>query len=66
MTKWYKTHKGDLAGELELPMAVGIVGGITSVHPIAKLSLDILGIQTAKELATILVAVGLAQNFAGN
>jgi hydroxymethylglutaryl-CoA reductase len=64
MTKWYKTHEGDLAGELELPMAVGIVGGITSVHPIAKLSLNILGIRTAKELAAILVAVGLAQNFA--
>ena len=64
MTKWYKTKDGDLAGELELPMAVGIVGGITSVHPITKLSLKILGIKTAQELAKILVAVGLAQNFA--
>ena len=64
MTKWYKTHEGDLAGELELPMAVGIVGGVTSVHPIAKVSLNMLGIRTAKELAAIMVAVGLAQNFA--
>lgn len=64
MTKWYKTRKGDLAGELELPLAVGIVGGAASVHPLAKVGLKILGVKAAKELAMVLSAVGLAQNLA--
>ena len=64
MTNWNKTEEGDLAGEIELPMATGIVGGVASVHPIAKLALKILGVKTSKELAIILAAVGLAQNFA--
>ena len=64
MTKWYKTRKGDLAGELELPLAVGIVGGAASVHPLAKVGLKILGVKAAKELAMVLSAVGLAQNMA--
>lgn len=64
MTKWYKTTTGDLAGELELPIAVGIVGGAASVHPVAKIGLKILGVTTAKELSMILCAVGLAQNMA--
>lgn len=64
MTQWYKTEVGDLAGEIELPIAVGIVGGAASVHPVAKLGLKILGVKTAKELAMILSAVGLAQNLA--
>jgi hydroxymethylglutaryl-CoA reductase len=64
MTRWYKTRKGDLAGELELPMAVGIVGGAASVHPLAKVGLKILGVRAAKELAMVLSAVGLAQNMA--
>jgi hydroxymethylglutaryl-CoA reductase len=64
MTRWYKTRKGDLAGELELPLAVGIVGGAASVHPLAKVGLKILGVKTAKELAMVLSAVGLAQNMA--
>lgn len=64
MTKWYKTRTGDLAGELELPLAVGIVGGAASVHPVAKVGLNILGVKSAKELAMVLSAVGLAQNMA--
>jgi hydroxymethylglutaryl-CoA reductase len=64
MTKWHKTETGDLVGELELPIAVGTVGGAASVHPVAKLGLKILGAKTAKELAMVLSAVGLAQNLA--
>src|SRR5690606_31814216 len=54
---------GDLAGSIELPMAVGLVGGATKLHPTAKLSLKVLGVQSAEELARIIAAVGLAQNF---
>ena len=64
MTNWNKTEDGDLVGEIELPMAIGIVGGVSSVHPMAKLALKILGVKTAKDLAIILAAAGLAQNFA--
>jgi len=62
LTTWHKTKQGDLAGEIELPMAVGIVGGVVSIHPMAKMALKILGVKTAKELAMILAATGLAQN----
>src|SRR5437870_983279 len=64
MTRWYKTKDGDLAGDLELPLAVGTVGGIVSVHPMTKLGIKILGVKTAHELAAVLAAVGLAQNLA--
>lgn len=64
LTKWWKTNEGDLAGEIELPLAVGIVGGIANVHPAAKLALRILGVINAKELAMVMAAVGLAQNLA--
>ena len=64
MTHWRKTPEGDLHGSIELPMAVGIVGGATRVHPGAQLALRILGVNSARELAEIMVAVGLAQNFA--
>jgi hydroxymethylglutaryl-CoA reductase len=64
MTRWYKTNGGDLAGELELPLAVGTVGGVVSIHPMTKLAIKILGVKNAKELAAVLAAVGLAQNFA--
>jgi hydroxymethylglutaryl-CoA reductase len=64
MTRWYKTKDGDLAGDLELPLAVGTVGGIVSVHPMTKLGIKILGVKTARELAAVLAAVGLAQNLA--
>ncbi|MCX8181952.1 MAG: hydroxymethylglutaryl-CoA reductase, degradative [Candidatus Methanomethyliaceae archaeon] len=64
LSRWYKGPNGDLLGELELPMALGIVGGATKTHPVAQLSLKILGVRTANELAEIACAVGLAQNFA--
>src|SRR5919206_3144347 len=53
LTKWHKTKQGDLAGEIELPLAVGTVGGITAVHPVAKLALKILGVKSAKDLAMV-------------
>jgi len=64
LSKYYKDKKGNLVGELELPMAVGIVGGAGNIHPKAKLCKKILGIKTAQELANIVVSLGLAQNFA--
>ncbi len=64
LTKWWKNRDGDLEGYIEMPMAVGIVGGVTKVHPMAKLALKMLGVKTARELAEIIAAVGLAQNFA--
>ncbi|MDP3836039.1 MAG: hydroxymethylglutaryl-CoA reductase, degradative [Hydrogenophaga sp.] len=63
LTAWEATASGDLAGTIELPMAVGLVGGATKVHPTARLALKILGVGTAEELARIIAAVGLAQNF---
>ncbi len=64
LSQWEKTPGGDLVGTLELPMAVGIVGGATRVHPLPKVALKILGVQTGRELAEIIAAVGLAQNLA--
>jgi hydroxymethylglutaryl-CoA reductase len=64
LTTWEKNQEGDLIGILEMPMAVGLVGGATSSNPIAKLAVKILGIRTAKELAEVIVSVGLAQNLA--
>ena len=62
MTSWSVDVEGNLVGELELPMAIGIVGGATRVHPMAKLALEILDIRSASELSQVIVAVGLAQN----
>lgn len=62
LSVWEKNQEGDLIGTLELPMAVGIIGGATAVHPKAKSNLEILGIKSAKELAEIIASVGLAQN----
>ena len=62
LTVWEKNKDGDLVGSIELPMAVGTVGGTTRVHPVAKIALKILGVKTANELAEVLAAVGLAQN----
>jgi hydroxymethylglutaryl-CoA reductase len=62
MTAWSKDEQGNLVGELELPMSIGIVGGATRVHPLAKAALKILDVDTAKELAEVIVSVGLAQN----
>ena len=64
LSEWSRTDKGDLMGTLELPMAVGIIGGATAVHPIAKLSRKILKVQSARELGEIMAATGLANNLA--
>lgn len=64
LSQWGKDDQGNLVGTLELPLAVGIVGGATKVHPTAKLALKLLGVETAQELAEIIVSVGLAQNLA--
>jgi hydroxymethylglutaryl-CoA reductase len=62
MTSWKKDEAGDLVGFIELPMAVGTVGGVTKLHPTAQAALKLLGLPTARELAEIACAVGLAQN----
>lgn len=64
LTKWRVNDAGNLTGELTLPMPIASVGGSIGFHPGAKLTQQILGQPTAKELAQIIVAVGLAQNFA--
>jgi hydroxymethylglutaryl-CoA reductase len=64
LTKYYRNENGDLVGEIELPLAVGTVGGSTKTNPIARISLKILGVKTSQELAEILASVGLAQSFA--
>jgi hydroxymethylglutaryl-CoA reductase len=63
LTKWYENSDGDLVGEIEIPLAVGIVGGITNVHPLVKTCIKILSITSSQELAMIIASVGLAQNF---
>jgi hydroxymethylglutaryl-CoA reductase len=62
LSTWTRDHQGNLVGTLELPLAVGTVGGATRVHPGAKVALKILGVRTARELAEVMAAVGLAQN----
>lgn len=62
LTEWKKDNDGNLVGKIELPLSVGIVGGIINVHPIAKLCLKILGVKSASELACVMASVGLAQN----
>ncbi len=62
LSTWTSDRDGVLVGTLELPLAVGIVGGATRVHPGARAALKILGVETARELAEVLAAVGLAQN----
>ncbi len=64
LTRWRKTRQGDLEGQIEIPLAVGIVGGITATHPAAKLALQIVGVTSAKDLAMAMACAGLAQNFA--
>jgi hydroxymethylglutaryl-CoA reductase len=64
LSRWWVAENGDLCGELELPMAVGTVGGATHVHPTAQTALAIMGVQNALELAEVIVSVGLAQNLA--
>ncbi|MCQ4310585.1 hydroxymethylglutaryl-CoA reductase, degradative [Pseudomonas stutzeri] len=62
LTTWEKDGSGHLVGTIEMPMPLGLVGGATKTHPLVQLSLRILGVKTAQELAEIAVAVGLAQN----
>jgi hydroxymethylglutaryl-CoA reductase len=62
LSHWEKNRDGNLVGSLELPMAVGTIGGATKVHPTAKVALKILGIRSANELGGVMAAVGLAQN----
>jgi len=64
LSVWEKNEDGDLVGSIELPLAVGIIGGATKVHPVAKVALKILGVKTARELSEVMAAVGLAQNLA--
>lgn len=64
LTTWKKDSKGNLVGAIEIPAAVGIIGGVTAVHPMAKISLKILGVKTARELGEVMASVGLAQNMA--
>lgn len=64
LTRYYKNKDGDLVGDIELPMAVGTIGGATKVHPAFKACQKILGAKTAREMGEVMAAVGLAQNFA--
>jgi hydroxymethylglutaryl-CoA reductase len=64
LSHWERNARGDLVGTLELPMAVGLVGGATRVHPTARLAIRILGVGSARELGEVVAAVGLAQNLA--
>jgi hydroxymethylglutaryl-CoA reductase len=62
LSNWETNENGDLLGSIELPMAVGLIGGAVRTHPIAKIALKILGVKTANEYAEVCAAVGLAQN----
>lgn len=64
MSRWEKDADGNLVGILEMPMAVGLIGGATKIHPTAQANLKLLGVETADALARIIVSIGLAQNFA--
>ena len=63
LSKWSKDNEGNLVGTLEIPLSVGIVGGIVNVHPVAKVCAKILGASSAQELACVMTATGLAQNY---
>ncbi len=64
LTVWEKNEDGDLVGTIEVPVAVGLVGGATVIHPIAKIAVKVLGVSTASELGEVIASVGLAQNLA--
>ena len=64
LSRWQVGESGDLEGSLELPLAVGTIGGATRVHPTAKVSLQLMNVKSARELAEVIVSVGLAQNLA--
>ncbi|MDC0217640.1 hydroxymethylglutaryl-CoA reductase, degradative [Nitrosopumilus sp.] len=63
LSKWSKNDDGNLVGILEIPLSVGIVGGIANVHPVAKICAKILNVESAQELACVMTATGLAQNY---
>ncbi len=63
LSEWSKDDDGNLVGTLEIPLSVGIVGGIANVHPVAKVCAKILGVSSAQELACVMTAAGLAQNY---
>lgn len=64
LSRWSAAPDGALAGWLEMPLAVGTVGGATRVHPMARACLQLMGVRSAAELAKVIVSVGLAQNLA--
>ncbi len=64
LTIWEKNENGDLAGSIEIPMAVGLVGGATKVHPQAQIAVKILNVQSSAELGEVFAALGLMQNLA--
>jgi hydroxymethylglutaryl-CoA reductase len=64
LTKYEKGSEGNLVGEIEVPLALGIIGGMTKIHPMARLALKILGVKSANELSQVGAALGLAQNVA--
>lgn len=64
LTTFSKSSNGDLVGRIEIPLSVGIVGGISTVHPGARMGLKILGVKSASELACVIASAGLAQNLA--
>lgn len=62
MTEWSKDQDGNLVGSIEMPMAVGLVGGAIRIHPGAKANVALLGVETADELGKVMASAGLAQN----
>lgn len=64
LTRWWRDDDGNLHGSIELPLALGIVGGATKVHPTAQIAMKLLGVSSAGELSEVIAAVGLAQNLA--
>jgi hydroxymethylglutaryl-CoA reductase len=64
LSSWAQDDEGNLVGTMEMPLTVGTVGGATRVHPTARVALKILGVETAQELAEMIVAAGLGQNLA--
>ena len=64
LTTYEKDEEGNLVGTIEMPVAVGLIGGASAVHPVAKSSVKILGVKSATELGEVIASVGLAQNFA--
>jgi len=64
LTKFALDSKGNLVGEIEVPLALGIIGGMTKIHPMARIALKILNVESANELSQVCAALGLAQNVA--